>query len=50
MTHHHLKVGDHAVEFTLKNQQNEKIPHTFMKSALGDRLVGVENSELWEER
>jgi peroxiredoxin len=25
MSHHHLKVGDHAVEFTLNNQQNEKI-------------------------
>jgi len=25
MSHHHLKAGDSALEFTLKNQQNEKI-------------------------
>jgi peroxiredoxin len=36
MTHHHLKVGDNALEFTLNNQQNKK---TVPLSLEGKRLL-----------
>ncbi|MFH0730787.1 MAG: redoxin domain-containing protein, partial [Pseudomonadota bacterium] len=36
MTHHHLKVGDKAIEFTLNNQQDKK---TVPMSLEGKRIL-----------